>query len=86
VASGLRAPAERREDLVELRETSLLALREHELAVPSDLEGAALPFDQLGLDTQVFLERVRQTGGSRQVVSSDAILDGHVHDVDPPRV
>jgi hypothetical protein len=51
-------------------------LREQQLAVELDLEDAAPPLDQLGPGPEPLLDRVRQTGGAREVVSGDAVLDG----------
>jgi hypothetical protein len=50
-------------------------LREHQIAVDGHLEDAAAALDELWTKAEVFFQLVRQTGGSRQVVSNDAVLD-----------
>jgi hypothetical protein len=51
-------------------------LGEQQLAVAAHLEDAAAPLDQLDGEPEAILNRIRQTGGSGQVVSDDAVLDG----------
>ncbi len=66
--------------LVGLREAPGLVLRVDAGAVGHDVEDAVGAFDQLGLDTELLLQRGRQTGGLGKEVSSAAVGDGHVHD------
>jgi len=70
---------ERRGDLAGLREPACLPLGEHQLAVHLDVEDAARPFDELGLDAGLLLDLCRQTGGARIVVSDGAVLNGDGH-------
>lgn len=58
--------------------TAGLHLRVDHLTVQLDLEDATAPFDELGFDAELLLYLVRQTGGSRQVVSNYTILNGHL--------
>ena len=54
------------------------AFGEDQLAVEGDFEDAVLPFDQGGLDVELVVDLVRQTGGSGLVVSNHAVLDLHL--------
>lgn len=45
--------------------------------VDMDVEDAARPLDQPGLDTECLINGFRQTGGRRLVVSFPAVFDGH---------
>jgi hypothetical protein len=57
-------------------------LGEHQLAVHGDLEDAAGGRDQPDLGVgYVLFQLSRQTGGSRLVVSDDAVLDDHAHEL-----
>ena len=47
-----------------------------QMAVDDDLERTVLALDQLGLDAVLRFDVVRQTGGTRTVVSNDAVFDG----------
>ena len=76
---GWNALSELREDLFVLRKTARLVLRVDELAVHDDVEDALASGKQLGLVVEIASDRGRQTGGLREVVSSDAIGDGDVH-------
>ena len=49
-----------------------------------DVEDPAVPFDQLCLDSQLLLDKSRQTGGPGIVVSDLAEFDGDLHGVPPP--
>jgi hypothetical protein len=69
---------DRRLDLARGGKASRLLLREDELAVQLDLEDAAAALDQRGARPESPLQLVRQTGGTGQIVSSHAILDGDV--------
>jgi hypothetical protein len=71
---------QRVEDLPVLRVPFLGVLREDHLAVGDDVEDATVTFDQLGLDAELVLQRVRQTGGSGKVVSTYAVGDRYVHE------
>jgi hypothetical protein len=64
-----------------LREAPELLLREDQLAVDRDLEDAAGAGDQLGTDLRLPLDRIRQTGGARLVVSNHAVFDRYLHRV-----
>lgn len=65
-------------DLAGLREAAQLFLGEDQLAPDGDLEDAAVALDQLRLDAELLLDRVRQTGGAGIVISAGAVLDGNV--------
>jgi hypothetical protein len=55
-------------------------LGEHEVAVHLDFEDAAGGRDEPDVGVGYFLLQLsRQTGGSRLVVSDDAVLDDHAH-------
>jgi hypothetical protein len=56
-------------------------LREHELAVGSDIENAVRALDELGLDAERLPDLGRQTDGPGQVVSGNAVGDGDFHGV-----
>ncbi len=43
------------------------------------IEDAARPFDQLRLQLELALDRIRQTGGCREVVSLPTVLNGDFH-------
>ena len=62
-------------DLARIGEPTGHVFREHQLAVQVDVEDAAAPLDQLGPDAELPLDLVRQTGGTRTVVSDDAVFD-----------
>ena len=47
--------------------------------VDVNVEHAAGPFDHRGINAELFLDRLRQTGGRRVVVSFHAVLDTDVH-------
>lgn len=51
-------------------------LRVDELVVQDDLEGTVFTLDQFGLDSELRFYVVRQTGGSRFVVSNNTVFDG----------
>jgi hypothetical protein len=55
--------------------TAGLLLRENDLVVEGDVERAAVPFDQLGLKSELGFDFVRQTGGSGIIASSSAVFD-----------
>lgn len=65
-------------DFLHLGETSDSSFREQELPVEFHLEDAVAALDQGGFDPKPLLQLLRQTGGSREVVSDDAILDGQL--------
>lgn len=62
-----------------LGETSGLTLRVNQLAVNDDIKHTAAPFDQLSNHPRLCLDRVRQTGGLRGVVSLYAVRDRNLH-------
>jgi hypothetical protein len=53
--------------------------RVNQLAIDQDVEHAPISLDQLGVDAQVPRESSSQTGSSREIVSTNAVLDGYVH-------
>jgi hypothetical protein len=55
-----------------------LLLGEDQLVVEGDLENAAAPPDQLGLDAELAFNLRRQTGGARVVVSHCAVFDAYL--------
>jgi hypothetical protein len=68
------------QNLCRLRVTAEGFLGEHEVAVHGDLEDAAGGRNQPDLGVgYVLLQLSRQTGGSRLVVSDDAVFDDHAH-------
>jgi hypothetical protein len=54
-------------------------LGEDRLTIRDDIEDTASALDQLGLDAEFFLEPGPQTGGTREIVSTDAVCDRHLH-------
>jgi hypothetical protein len=58
-------------------------LRVHERAIDIHVEDASVARDERGLDAEFLLDRIRQTGGDRVVVSGLAVLDGNAHDIPP---
>jgi len=50
-----------------------------QLAVDFDVEDSPAALDEFDGDVEFGLDRVRQTGGLRRVVSLYAILNGNVH-------
>jgi len=71
-------------DLARKGKTACLFLGEEELVVDGHLEHSARPFDELGLDAELPLDLLRQTGGAGEVVSDPAILDDDACGHDPP--
>jgi hypothetical protein len=68
------------QDLRRLRVPAERLLGKDQVAVHCDLEDAAGGRDQPDLGVgYVLLQLSRQTGGSRLVVSDDAVLDDHAH-------
>lgn len=51
----------------------------NQVSIHNDIEDSAATFDQLRLDTRCILNRVRQTGGLRGVVSLHAVSDAYFH-------
>jgi hypothetical protein len=70
--------AERRDDLVVLREAALALLREHELPVPEDVELAVPALDRLHVEA----ESVAQLGCETRSPAVVAVSDGAVVDLD----
>ena len=69
-------------DLSRFRMPAKFELRENEIPIDGHLEGARRRFDQTHVGTGVVIAKLsRQTGGSRFVVSDDAVLDGDNHAV-----
>jgi hypothetical protein len=75
---------ESRDDGLVLGELPGLGLGVDLLAVGVDVEDPAATLDELRLDSRFTPDEIRQTGGSRQVVSLAAVLNGHLHG-SPPR-
>jgi len=71
-------------DLAGKGKAACLFLGEEELVVDGHLEHSAGPFDELGLDAELPLDLLRQTGGAGEVVSDPAILDDNACGHDPP--
>ena len=65
--------------LTVFRKTSGLMLRVDQLAIDFDIKDAASAFDQFGIHPRLCLNRIRQTGGLRGVVSLHAIRDRDLH-------
>ena len=70
---------ELREDLFWVGEAAGFRLRVDRASVDDYVEHAAAAANQLGLDADFLLDRGRQTGGLREVVSGAAVRDGDVH-------
>lgn len=70
---------QRAQDLPSRRESILLVLAEDPRAVDDDVEDAVAAPYQLGLHPELLLDRGRQTGGLRQVVSTPAVVNGDLH-------
>ena len=51
----------------------------HLFSVRHDIENAAAALDQLDLGTELFLECGLQPGGTRKIVSADAVCNGDFH-------
>lgn len=72
--------ADRGDHLGGVGETPGPVLRVHQPSVDGDIEHSARTLDQLRTGAELALQHVRQTGGSREVVSNDAVLDRDLHD------
>lgn len=77
--------ANRVEYLALVRESTLIVLRIDESIVHGHIEYSTLTANELHLDSELLLDRSRQTGSSWKVVSNDAILDGDLHLESPKR-
>jgi len=73
-------------DLLVLREPAGLVLAPDPRPVHVNVKHSASPGDQLRFSGKLFLNRLRQTGGSGQVVSVDAILDANIHRLRSPHI
>jgi hypothetical protein len=58
-------------------------LGKHELAIYDNIKDAAMPSDQLSLDTEGVTQFIRQTGGIRLIVSLSAIMNIDFHATPP---
>jgi hypothetical protein len=58
-----------------------LVLRVHQLSVDLDVEDASVARDLPDPDSELLLDRCRQTGGNRIVVSDLAEGDDHLHEL-----
>ncbi len=61
------------------RESACFFLAVDQLAVDFDVEDAPAALDEFGGDVEFGLNRIRQTGGLRCVVSLYAIFNGNMH-------
>ena len=61
------------------RKSAGLLLAVDQPAVDFNVEDAPAAFDEFGGDVEFGLDRVRQTGGLRRVVSLDTVFNGNVH-------
>ena len=66
-------------DFPGLGESSQFFFGEDQLFVGPDFKDASQTLDQFGIGSKSLFEVSRQTGGSGQVVSGDAVFDGEVH-------
>ncbi len=57
----------------------LLFLAINQIAIDDHIEYAARTLDQLRFHPQGLLDRIRQTGGSRFIVSLHAVFDADLH-------
>jgi hypothetical protein len=76
---GALRPRARRDGVLDLArhgEAPGSLLGEDEIAVDADVEDTARALDQLGPDAELALQLVRQTGGAREIISNQAVLDG----------
>lgn len=71
------------DDLIGLGEPVLFGLGEDERTVGHDVELATGADEHLGVDAERVLDRGRQTGGLRKIVSNFAVADRHLHALDP---
>src|SRR5690606_2285058 len=76
---------DRVQNLALVRESLFLVLIEDFLSVHPYIEDAVAQADELRLQAELLANRVCQTGSPRQVVSSSAVFDLHLHHVDPFR-
>ncbi len=67
------------QDFRMFRKSAGFLLAVDQLAVGFDVEDSPAALDEFGGDVEFGLDRVRQTGGLRRVVSLYAILNGNVH-------
>jgi hypothetical protein len=79
---------EGRLDLAGMGKAACLLLGEDQLVVDGDFEDSTGSLDELGLDAELLLDLLRQTGGAGVVVSDPAVLDddarGHTRLLSPP--
>ena len=61
-----------------LREALEVFLRKDQLVTELDLENTVLSLDEVGFNTELLLDFVRQTGGSGQIVSNYTIFNGQL--------
>jgi hypothetical protein len=79
----LRERTKRLDDLAVVGETPGRVFGENEFSICDNVEDAVPPRDQFGLNTQFSLQRGPQTGGTRKVVSANAVRNRNVHDLSP---
>ncbi len=76
----LRPLLERIENLIMLGESAVLLFAAvDQVAIGAHIEDAATAFDQLCFDAEFIFDCIRQTGGSRLVVSHSAVFDADLH-------
>ena len=63
-----------------LRKAFFRLFRENQFAVRCHVELTATPDDDVSVDAQRVIDRGRQTGGLRKVVSNFAVADRQLHD------
>jgi hypothetical protein len=66
-------------DLARFWKATDLSFGEHETTIDDDLEDTVLALDQSGVGAELALELCRQPGGTRFVVSNNAVLDADIH-------
>ncbi len=62
-----------------IRKTPDGFLAENDISIGRDVKNAAAAGDELGFHAELLLNRLRQTGGSREVVSLRAVGDRDFH-------
>jgi hypothetical protein len=82
-AEGSRRHGDLVEDLLVVREPAFLLLREDLLPIQHHDESAAVAFDERGLDATLLADLGRQTGGTREISSLNAVGDLDLHCVLP---
>ena len=71
--------AEAVQDFGMVRKLAGFLLAVDQISIGFNVEDSPAALDEFGVDVEFGLNRVRQTGGLRRVVSLYAILDGNLH-------